>query len=411
MRSSASAETGPVAVPPGLLSLDGPGATDPAVAGAKAASLARARRMGLPALPGLVLPVSAGRAAARAAAGALAGRGAGAARPAALRTRLPEHTGSALRTAVAALGGRVIVRSSSPLEADHRWSGAFSSVGEVGAEDVGTAVRACWASAFAPDPLDRARACGVAPDELALAVLVQPELTPEAGGVARVEGGTVRVTAVAGHPGALLSGWSTGETVVVEKATAAAAGEATAAAVADLAWRAAELLGHDTVEWAVEDGTVHLLQSSRGPAAPAPTGPSATPDGLTVSGTAAVAGDAVGPLRYVRPHQTVELTEPGILVVDRPVPALAPLLFGARGLVSVSGPAQCHLVEVARAIGVPVLTGVDVASVTGPLEQLNAGRRLAAIDGTRAVLVVQPGPAAAPTDPAAAAITATSTLE
>ncbi|GAB3529977.1 hypothetical protein GCM10027575_71220 [Phytohabitans suffuscus] len=405
-------------MPPGLLSLDGPGATEPAVAGAKAASLASARRLGLPALPGLVLPVDASRAAVLAASTTLATGGTGAARPAALRTRLPRRTDSALRAAVTALGGRVIVRSSSPLEADHRWSGAFCSVCEVGPGDAGTAVRACWASAFAPDPLGRAEACGVRADELALAVLIQPELTPQAGGVARVVDGAVRVTAVTGHPGALLSGWSTGETVVVAAGSRAPAVPArildgpAVAEVADLALRTADLLGHDSVEWALAGGTVHLLQSSRAATtAPAPAAPAAMPGALRAAGTAAVAGDAIGVLRYVRPHQTVDGAGPVILVVDRPVPALAPLLFGARALVSVSGPAECHLVEVARAIGVPVLTGVDVASVTGPLAQLNAGRRLASIDGARAELVVQPRTATAATDPVAAVITTASTLE
>lgn len=398
MRSSASAE-----------------AADPAVVGAKAATLALARRVGLPVLPGWVLPVASGRAAATAAATALAERGTGAARPAALRTPLTGREEEALRTAVVELGGRVIVRSSSPLEADLRWSGAFASVGEVGPDDIGVAVRSCRASAFAPDPLERAEACGVAPEDLALAVLLQPELIPERGGVARIVDGTVHITAVDGHPGALLSGWTTGKTI-------------TDGAVTALADQTAGLLGHDTIEWAVADGTLYLLQSAKSAEKPINRGNTAggrwvsgvgadgqwadaAADGQWVGGTVAVAGDAVGILRYVHPHQPVSTAEPTILVVDRPVPALAPLLFGARGLVSVSGPAACHLVEVARAIGVPVLTGADVASVTGPLAQLNAGRRLAAIDGARAALVVQPGPAAAATDLAAAVTTVTSALE
>src|SRR5262249_57758391 len=90
------------------------------------------------------------------------------------------------RRAVAGLGGRVIARSSSPLEADPRWSGAFSSVAEVGPDDVVAAVRSCWASAFAVDPLGRLEACGLPPEALELAVLLQPEIRPEAGGVARV---------------------------------------------------------------------------------------------------------------------------------------------------------------------------------------------------------------------------------
>ena len=55
-----------------------------------------------------------------------------AARRAVLGRRLDDDLAAELREAVAGLGGRVIVRSSSPLEGDPRWSGAFSSVAEVG---------------------------------------------------------------------------------------------------------------------------------------------------------------------------------------------------------------------------------------------------------------------------------------
>jgi signal transduction protein with GAF and PtsI domain len=55
-----------------------------------------------------------------------------------------------------------------------------------------------------------------------------------------------------------------------------------------------------------------------------------------------------------------------ILLVDRPVPALAPLLFGARGVISRSGAAGSHLAEVARSLGVPMVTGCRTETVTGP---------------------------------------------
>ena len=49
-----------------------------------------------------------------------------------------------------------------------------------------TAVRSCWASAFAVDPLARLDACGLPPEALELGVLLQPEIRPVAGGMARV---------------------------------------------------------------------------------------------------------------------------------------------------------------------------------------------------------------------------------
>ena len=68
-----------------------------------------------------------------------------------------------------------------------------------------------------------------------------------------------------------------------------------------------------------------------------------------------------------------------IVLVDRPVPALAPLLFAARGVIARSGAAGSHLAEVARSLAVPMVTGCHPEAVTGagPLER----GWLAAIDG------------------------------
>jgi hypothetical protein len=55
-----------------------------------------------------------------------------------------------------------------------------------------------------------------------------------------------------------------------------------------------------------------------------------------------------------------------ILLVDRPLPALAPLLFGARGVICRAAAAGSHLAEVARSLGVPMVTGCRVEPVTGP---------------------------------------------
>ena len=159
-----------------------------------------------------------------------------------------------LRAAVDSLGGRVIVRSSSPLEGDGRWAGAFSSVTGVGRDDMAAAVRSCWASAFAVDPLRRLEGCGLGLEALELAVLVQPEIVPYAGGVARVMGDEVIVEGVRGHPGPLLSGWVEGEPLGAE----------IVAAVVALAGRVHAGLGDDVIEWAACDGKVWLLQSMRG---------------------------------------------------------------------------------------------------------------------------------------------------
>ena len=198
-----------------------PGPRAAGLIGAKAARLARAAAAGLAVLPGWMVPVAEGRPAAGAGAAAVRQGRPAAARRAVLGHRLDERLAAELREAVAGLGGRVIVRSSSPLEGDPRWSGAFSSVAEVGPDDVVTAVRSCWSSAFAVDPLARLEACGLPPEALELGVLLQPEIRPVAGGVARVTGtgdggvGEVTIEGVLGHPGPLLSGWAEGASTCV----------------------------------------------------------------------------------------------------------------------------------------------------------------------------------------------------
>lgn len=383
------------------------------------------------------------------------------------------------------LGERVIVRSSSPLERDPRWSGAFSSLAEVGPGDVATAVRSCWASAFAVDPLQRLGACGLPLEALELGILIQPEIQPTAGGVARVvsaagipapvqrgegrgvgcppghvpppgptaAGGVeVIVEGIAGHPGPLLSGWAEGVTEAVclppapSSPLADLIGGGTVAAVARLAKRACAILGDDTIEWAACDGKIWLLQTtcsagdpvagnSSGTSEPGPPSPSAhlpgtagtrsgLPDepglaplpgsrermpllavavqsrGQHVPAKPAAPGTAAGRLVACRPHETA----PGdcrdaILLVDRPVPALAPLLFAARGVVARSGASSSHLAAVARSLGVPMVTGCRTETVTGSAAP--AGGWLAAIDGTTGTAALLRDPARPPAPVAA----------
>jgi phosphoenolpyruvate synthase/pyruvate phosphate dikinase len=294
------------------------------------------------------------------------------------------------------VGGRVIVRSSSPLEGDPGWAGAFSSVMGVGADEVAGAVRSCWASAFAPDPLRRAEAYGVALEALELAVLVQPEIFPEAGGVARVESGGVVVTGVRGHPGGLLAGWVEGAR---DEGLAELIGAGIVADVAGLAGRVHRELGDDVIEWAACDGRVWLLQALRG-ARPSGFGRAvAQARGMVVAGQPAAPGSATGPLVACRPHGTTGRDcRDAIVLVERPVPALAPLLFGARGVVARSGDAVCHLAEVARSLGVPMVTGCRVESVTGP--DPAPGGWTATVNGATGDVVLNPATGRRPPRPA-----------
>jgi phosphohistidine swiveling domain-containing protein len=493
-----------------LLALADPAAAGPGAArqvGAKAARLAVALRAGLPVLPGVVIPVNEGRAALGTGAQAVRCEGMQAGRRAVLGHQIGPALIAELQAAVRTLGGRVIVRSSSPLEADPRWSGAFSSVAEVGPGDVATAVRSCWASAFAVDPLERLAACGLPPEALELALLLQPELRPDAGGVARACGDEVTVEGVKGHPAALLSGWADGAQVLVRLARGtprqapaghpvppsrarlaqgescpaapahAVTGDAGLAAViggdlvtevARLAGLAHRRLGDDLIEWAAANGKVWLLQSqhsapalaaARPDAAPGrpperfsswppggasaelltepdilpPAGPAQGPGAaskaaglLTGAGTApglaagrgrltarewmpllaeltqtrgqqvparpAAPGLAAGRLVVCRPHQRpAAATRDAILLVDRPVPALAPLLFGARGVIARAGAAGSHLAEVARSLSVPMVIGCRPDPVLG--EGPPGQEWIAAVDGAAGAVALLPASA------------------
>lgn len=369
--------------------------------GYKAERLARAMRAGLPVLPGWAVPVAEGRRAMAAGADAVRARGLAAGRVAVLAQALDPALGAELRDVVDALGGRVIVRSSSPLEGDAVWAGAFSSVAGVQREDVATAVRSCWASAFAVDPLRRLEGCGLGLEALELGVLVQPEIVPDAGGVARVRGGHILVEGVRGHPGALLSGWAEGAWARVPPLDAGPgpvedgglgelAGPATVAEVAGLAGRVYAELGDDVIEWAARGGKVWLLQAMRGaPEREAADPVAATADGALVLGRAAAPGTGAGPLVACRARETAARDCRGaVLLVDRPVPGLAPLLFGARGVISRAGAAGSHLAEVARSLGVPMVTGCRPEAVTGPGPA--PGAWFATINGTTGEVALRP---------------------
>jgi len=376
----------------------GEGAANLAVEiGFKAERLARALHVGLPVLPGWVVPVSASREAMRAGAGAVRASGLAAGRVAVLGVAVDPELEAELRCVVGELGGRVIVRSSSPLEGDGVWAGAFSSVTGVGCDDVAGAVRSCWASAFAPDPLGRLDACQLDLEALELAVLVQPEIELVAGGVARVTAGCgVSVAGVRGHPGALLSGWAEGAR---DADLAGLIGSQTVADVAGLTRRVHAALGDDVIEWGACDGKVWLLQSQRGASRPAAAPATQPPgDGTRVPAQPAAPGTATGPLLPCRPHQAVDCRG-AILLVDRPLPALAPLLFGARGVISRAAAAGAHLAEVARSLGVPMVTGCRTETVTGP--DPAPGDWHAVIDGATGEVLLSPATGRRPPRPGA----------
>ena len=255
-----------------LLDLDDPACRDERQAGGKAASLARARAVGLPALNGIVLPVAEAGEAFLAGAAGLETGGSGAARLALMEAPLDDELLAELATRGAALGRQIVVRSSSPLESEGAWSGAFTSYTEATPEDLPVLVRGCWSSAFNLDVLERWQAAGLAAGRLAMAVLIQPALTLDAGGLATIDAADrVTVVGMRGQPDALMAGWAPGHRAVVDADGTVALDigddldEAIAGRVAELSRNVLERLHASSIEWGLANGAIYLLQAQGGP--------------------------------------------------------------------------------------------------------------------------------------------------
>jgi hypothetical protein len=267
-----------------LIPLGDARARDPEIAGHKAAELARAAAAGMPVLSGWVLPLK--ESAAALAVGSAAGRVRSPATSvlAVSSAELDDRLRPELASAVASMGGSVVVRSSSPLEADPHWCGAFATYLDVGIDDVEAAVRGCWASVFTRDALARGAHLHVDPAAVGVAVLIQPWMAFVGGGVAAIEpDGGIAISATRGAPADLVSGRDAGVSIRVS-ADGTSDGDALpegftsdmVGSVGRLMRRVRESLGDDTIEWGWASGGVALLQAGRSRpgtdvAAPAPS--------------------------------------------------------------------------------------------------------------------------------------------
>ena len=257
-----------------IIDLDTEAGLDPGQVGAKAAWLAKGRRAGLPVLPGLVVETMASRHHMEVGAATLAGRGSGAARLAVMSE--PVEGAEHLVESASALGDHLVVRSSTILEASGEWSGAFASYLDIGPAELPKAVVGCWASAFTVASLERQRVAEVEPGSFPMAVLVQRELEPVAGGTAVIEDdGTVVVHGIKGSPAPLLQGWAAGsratrgETWHGEELIELIGGDMLDEIGARME-EAQASLGVTRCEWATEE-TVWLLQMGTRGRAPSPT--------------------------------------------------------------------------------------------------------------------------------------------
>jgi phosphohistidine swiveling domain-containing protein len=282
-----------------LLSLDEPAARDPALTGVKAARLAQARAGGLPVLPGRVVPVDASRAAMRVGAETL-GRSASAAAAclAVSGVGLDQGVRRDLLSAGREIERSTIVRSSTSVDGDPRWAGAFSTYLDVADADLLTAVTGCWASTFTRDAVERSEAIGVRPWDGGMGVLVQPYVAFDLGGTAEVDpDGTVRITAASGGPAGIVGGGRSG--VVVELPSDNSHDDPALRDVATLVRSVRRATGFDAIEWGAVSDDVFVLQvSSRVPVATsAPRVPAlveAPPSALRLAAAAARFPGALG---------------------------------------------------------------------------------------------------------------------
>ena len=249
-----------------LYSLDDDEALDPAVSGAKAAWLARARQAGLSVLPGVVVAAAHAQRFLDTGMEFLESHGSGRARIAITSAPFPDDLREEITLETGHLPEPMVVRSSSTLEGSGEWSGAFTSYLDIRHGEVPKAVVGCYASAFTQHTVERFAAAEVAPSKAAMAVLVQPALDPAFGGTARISSDEVIVTGVAGSPAPLVQGWEPGAQARVT-GSVVNGGEAVDLMGEDLLRRiAADLLlardrvGANNCEWAVQGDEIWLLQ-------------------------------------------------------------------------------------------------------------------------------------------------------
>jgi phosphohistidine swiveling domain-containing protein len=158
--------------------------------------------------------------------------------------------------------------------------------------------------------------------------------------------------------------------------------------------------------------------TGRGAAAGLPTARASMPllaatvlrRGEHVPGRPGAPGTAAGRLVAVKPHERpARDCRDAILLVGQPLPALAPLLFAARGVIARTGAAGSHLAEVARSLGVPMVLGCRPERVTGT-PAVPDGAFLAAIDGSTGDVALLPATGDRPTGGAGSGSSALSGL-
>jgi phosphohistidine swiveling domain-containing protein len=112
--------------------------------------------------------------------------------------------------------------------------------------------------------------------------------------------------------------------------------------------------------------------------------------GERLDGVAAAPGIGAGAVQVVtNPHSSRISAHRPVLVAARPLPGLAPMMWGAAGLVTGSGSPAAHLLEVAHSLRVPAVVGCPLDDRVAALAA--GGTMIAAVDGAAGAVYVVPG--------------------
>jgi pyruvate,water dikinase len=418
-----------------LLALTGAEATDAAVVGPKAATLARLRRAGLPVPDARCLTAAAYREHVRAAGveGAAA-RVAGAelfegrklaleVRLALLRGPLAEGLAEALGAACARLtedGGYVAVRSSALCEdtADASFAGQFDTfLGIANESELHTAVHACWASLWSSRALRYMRAHEIDPALTAMPIIVQRMIDAEAAGgaLSQTPDDELVITGTWGLGSVIAQGEVVPDRFVLSRSGAfervetgrkdrlvnASRGEGPltravprhlveapclsadeAAELGRMVLAAESTLGSPVeAEWARDARGFHLLQArplrvetSHGDYEPWRRHPG-------LRGQPAGVGWGSGPACLVIHEHDLEHVKVGDIIVTQVAgPALTAVLPRVAGVVAELGGSTSHLAALARERGLPAVLGVLDAT-----RRIPAGATVA-VDGVAGVV-------------------------
>jgi pyruvate,water dikinase len=409
-------------------------ATDAAVVGPKAATLARLRHAGVPVPDAVCLTAQAYRS--RVIAAGVGDAAAGVAdaeefegRKLALKVRLAllrEPFDASLAHAIAAYagltdpGGLVAVRSSALCEdtADASFAGQFDTfLGIANATELDTAIHACWASLWSSRALRYMRAHEIDPAHTAMAVLVQRMVEAEAAGgaLSQTPDDELVITGTWGLGSAIAQGEVVPDRFMLTRAGAfdrveagrkdrlvsasAGQGPLTRAVPRDLVEapclteREAIELGRMVlaaeatlgapveVEWARDARGFHLLQAR--PLRVETPNPDYEPwrrhPGLR--GQPAGVGWGSGPAGLVIHEHDLEHVKPGdVLVTQVAGPALTAVLPRVAGVVAELGGSTSHLAALARERGIPAVLGV-----LGATRRIPEGATVA-VDGVAGVV-------------------------